>query len=324
MKTKPYFRYWLLALAGCAALSLYPFMMGVRVTSLMHTLGYVPFEQYPKYVIPYTPLAIALIIGVHVMPPAQRFLGRLGLPAGAALSAAVFFIFERIMESKILVQTTTAVPLESWQLSLCIMQPQLYESRTWEAVDVLLGGYKPSFKLHFYLIALVLLVSMLGCIYGFGRMILTGDKSKTRRKALTIESIATAVFLGMCIWACFTAFYRGGELAVPTVSAVLMAVFFLLLGLVVGAFSGALTLGKPRFLSIWLPAILASLTVLLMYIGELLLLNGTNLYLLGSGWFFEPLPAIVLAPADIAIILAAGLLTALIFAALNKRESPAE
>ncbi len=147
-------------------------------------------------------------------------------------------------------------------------------------------------------------------------MLLTGDRSK--KKALTIQTAATAVFLGMCIWACFTAFYRGGELDVPAVSAVLMAVFFALLGLVVGAFTGSLTLGKPRFLSVWLPAILASLTVLLMYIGEMILLSG-HLYLLGSGWFFEPLPAVVLAPADIAVILCAGAVTALIFSALNKK-----
>lgn len=318
MRNKAYARYWLLALIGAAAISLYPLMMGVRVISLMRTLGYVPIEHYPKYIIPYTPIALALIFGVLIMPPMQRLLGKLGLPVGAVLSSGVFLLAERLMETKILVQATELVVLESWQMAMCYVPPEMYKTRTWAAVDVLLGGYKPAFKLHFYLIALVLLISMLGCIYGFGRMILTGDKSKTKKKALTIQSIAAAVFLGMCIWACFTAFYRGGELTVPTVSAVLMAVFFALLGLVVGAFTGSLTLNKPRFLSVWLPAILASLTVLVMYIGEMILLNG-HLYLLGSGWFFEPLSGIVLAPADIAVILASALVTALIFALLNKK-----
>ena len=321
MSNKNYFRYWIIALIGAALISAYPLAMGVRVVSLMRTLGYVPVEQYPKYVIPYTPIALALIFGVMIMPPAQRLLGKLGLPVGALLSSGVFLVAERLMESKVLVQSTTAVMLESWQMALCYQPPQQFETRTWEAVDVLLGGYKPTFKLHFYLIALVLLIAMLGCIYGFGRMILTGDKSK--KKPLVIESAATAVFLGMCIWACFTAFYRGGELTVSAVSAVLMAVFFALLGLVVGAFTGSLTLGKSRFPAVWLPAIAAVVTVLVMYIGEMLLLNG-HLYQLGSGRFFEPLGRLVFAPADIAVILCSGLVTALIFALLNRKSKPSQ
>lgn len=321
MRTKAYARYWLLALLAATALCAYPIYMGIKALSMMRELGYVPVEQYPKYIIPYTPIAIALIFGVLIMPPMQRLLGKLGLPVGAALSSGVFLIAERLMETRILVQATALVELESWQMSLCIVQPDMYETRTWEAVDVLLGGYKPAFKLHFYLIALVLLISLLGCIYGFGRMILTGDKSK--KKALVIQSAASAIFLGMCIWACFTAFYRGGELTVPTVSAVLMAVFFVLLGLVVGAFTGSLTLGKGRFLSVWLPALLASAATLLMYIGEMILLSG-NLYVLGTGFFFNPIKYIVFAPADIVLVLLSGALTALIFALLNRKQKGAE
>ena len=52
--------------------------------------------------------------------------------------------------------------------------------------------------------------------------------------------------IGMCIWACFTSFYRGGELNVSALSALLMSVFFTLLGVTLGVFTGSFTLGKDK------------------------------------------------------------------------------
>ena len=93
-----------------------------------------------------------------------------------------------------------------------------------------------------------------------------------------------------------------------------MCVFFILLGLTVGIFAASLTLGKRKSISITLPSLLASLTVLLMYVGEACLLSG-HLYLLGSGAFFEPLVGNFVSLADMLIIIAAGALTALCAAA---------
>jgi hypothetical protein len=138
-------------------------------------------------------------------------------------------------------------------------------------------------------------------------MIRTGDRG--RERALIVQAAATASFVGMCIWACFTAFYRTGELTVSPLSASLMASFFLLLGIVVGVFVGSFLLGKTRAVSVWIPAVSAVLTVLAMYIGEMILLHG-NLYRFGEGVFFSGLGALVLAPADIAVLLASGALTA--------------
>ena len=54
----------------------------------------------------------------------------------------------------------------------------------------------------------------------------------------------------------------------------------------------------------------------LMYIGEMILLNG-HLYSLGSGLLFDGLPGIVFAPIDLLVILLSGCITALVFALLN-------
>ena len=317
MNVSKYRKCWLLCLAAAAAASAYPLYMGIRVIIRMVQNGAVPLEEYPKYVIPYTPIAIAVIIGVILIPLLQRKAQKPDLLYGSVISVAVFFIAERLMETKILVQAQGWVVLESWQMALCYVPPEQFETRTWEAVDVLLGGYSPAFKIHFYLISVVIIVSLLNCFYGFAKMARTGDEH--RKKALTVQTITAAAFLGMCIWACFTAFYRSGELTVSPVSAVLMAVFFALLGITMGVFTGSFTLGKRTILSAATPALVAVLVTVLMYIGEMILLNG-NLYRFGQGFLFDGLGKLVLAPVDVLVIAASGGITLLIFRILNKQD----
>jgi hypothetical protein len=290
--------------------------MGVRVAAEMARSGAVPLENYPKYVIPYTPIAVALIVGVALLPLWQKLFRKWGLLPGALFSTAVFFAAERLMETKILVQTQELVPLESWQMAMCYVPPEQYRTRTWEAVDVLLGGYSPAFKLHFYLISVVIIVSLLNCVYGFAGMVRTGDTG--RKKALTVQTVTALAFLGMCVWACFTAFYRTGEITVSPLSAVLMAVFFVLLGVTVGVFVGSMLLGRRKSLSVVLPAVAALAVTAAMYAGELILLSG-HLYRFGTGFFFDGLGALVLSPADLLIVLLSGGLTAAICIALNRK-----
>lgn len=318
MNSKKYNTFYIFSLIGVIAASFYPIYMGVRVAGEMLKNGAVPLERYPKYVIPYTPIAIALISGVLLMPLFQGLLKKLSLLFGAVFSTAAFFVTERLMETKILVQAEEIVILEGWQMSLCYVSPDMYQTRTWEAVDVLLGGYDPAFKIHFYLISVIIIVSLLNCFYGFAKMIRSGYH--TGKKALTIQAVTSLAFLGMCIWACFTSFYRTGEITVPVISAVLMSVFFALMGVNAGVFSGSLTLGKNTGLSILLPSVVSGLITLAMFIGEMILLNG-NLYRFGSGFFFDGIGGLVLAPVDLLIILISGGITALICKLLNRRKN---
>ncbi len=309
MNGKKYKKFCILSLTGIIAAAFYPLCMSVRVIGDMMQNGAVPLERYPKYIIPYAPIAIALISGVLLMSVFQKLSEKLNLLLGAIFSTGIFFAAERLMETKILVQSTKAVPLESWQMSLCYVPPEQYQSRTWEAVDVLLGGYNPAFKLHFYLISIIIIVTILNSFYGFAKMIRSGDH--TRKRVLIIQTAASLTFLGMCIWACFTSFYRTGEITVSTVSAVLMSIFFALTGVSMGTLAGSLTLGKSNKLSILLPIAISVLTTLAMYIGEMILLSG-NLYRFGSGFFFDGIGGLVLAPVDLLIILISGGITALI------------
>lgn len=317
MKNKAFTRYWLFSCLGVLIASYYPLSMGVRVITDMIVDGTVQKENYPKYIIPYTPMCIAIIIGVLLMPLCIKLFKRFALAGGASIATAVFFAAELLFEQKVVVSTAETVSkLEDWQMFMCYVPVDGWGTtyKTQTAVDILMGDYNPAFKLHFYVIAVVLIVTILNCLYGFGQIIKNGDKK--RLKSLILQSICSLIFLGLCILACFTAFWRDGSIQVSPLSASLMTLFFVLLGITFGVFTGSFLLGKRKMISILIPSIVASAMTLLMYIGEMILLNG-HLYSMGTGVLFDGLPGIVFAPIDLFIILLTGCITALIFTLLN-------
>lgn len=319
MKNNTFKRYFLFVCIGLLIASFYPLLMGVRVITDMIFNSTVMKEAYPKYIIPYTPLSIALIVGVAAMPLLLKRLPRLALLLASAAAVAVFFAVEVLFEQKIVVTAAgNAFILEDWQMYMCYAPLEDFSHKTLTAVEILMGNYDPSFKFHFYIISVVLILTVLNCLYGFGQMAHTGEGY--RKNALILQSVATGIFLGLCILACFTAFWRDGALRVSPLSALLMTVFFILLGMTVGVYAGSFLLEKGPWLSVCVPAVLASLVTLLMYIGELILLNG-HLYILGNGAFFASIPGIVFAPADLMVILASGAMTAALFAGMAPQKA---
>jgi len=317
MKNKSFNRYYLFSCIGVLIASFYPLLMGVRVISDMITNGTVMKENYPKYIIPYTPICLAVIIAVLFMPVIMKCFKRFSFIAGSALAAGVFFAIELLFERKVVVTTAeTVAKLEDWQMFMCYTSPALLTTayKTQTAVDILIGNYNPAFKLHFYIISVVIILSILNCLYSFGRMINTGEKK--RFKPLVLQSVCSLTFLGLCILACFTAFWRDGNIQVSPLSAALMAVFFILSGVTAGVFIGSFLSGKSRFVSVWIPSIAAAMMTFLMYIGEMILLN-RHLYSFGTGFIFESMPGIVFAPIDFLIILTSACITALVFVIQN-------
>ena len=77
----------------------------------------------------------------------------------------VFFVSELLLERMVTVTRTVTgiavLDLEDWQMFMCYISPTSYEERTWTEVDVLMGEYSPAFKLHFYMISFVLIISFL-------------------------------------------------------------------------------------------------------------------------------------------------------------------
>ncbi len=319
MKNNAFGRYYCLSSLGVFLASLYPLWMGAKVILDMLVNGTVIKEEYPKYIIPYTPICISLLICTLLMPLLFKIFKRFAFLGSAIISSALFFATELLFEQKVVVTSVETVStLEDWQMFMCYIPPESVSvsHKTQTAVDILMGDYSPAFKLHFYVISMVLIITILNCIYGFAQVITTGNKE--RLKSLTVQSVSAFLFLALCILACFTAFWRDGSLTVSPLSAFLMALFFVLLGVVSGLFLASLLLGKRRILSVFLPSMLASLMTLVMYIGEMILLNG-HLYIFGNGFLFKSIPFIILAPIDILIIAVSGLITALVSGLLNKK-----
>lgn len=306
-------KYWLMTLAGTLGVSVYPIYMGFRVIYDMMTQGAVMEENFPKYIIPYAPIAIAVVAAAALMPLFLKYAGKAAVWAASVLALGVFFVSELLFESKVIVTTTVETTLESWQMYMCVALP--YETRTWRAVDILIGEYSPVFKLHFYLISVLLIITIINVLYGFARLL--GSPDRTRRRALIVQSVCTVLFLGLCILACFTAFFRDGALTISAVSALLMSLFFVVMGVTAGVYAGSFLLGRAKTIVLLVPALTASLVTLTMYIGEMSLLGG-HLYRFGSGFFFRGIGGLILAPADILIIALAGLVSAGIGYLLNR------
>ena len=180
--TKRTFRWFYLFLViGTLLASAYPLYMGYRVISDMVKDGTVLAENYPKYIIPYTPISIALILGVLLMPLIIKLTKRFALLVVSALSIIIFFTAEIMFERMVFVTTqyqSIQSTLESWQMFMCAYAPSSYLTRTWTEVDMLMGEYSPAFKIHFYIISVVLILSLLNCFYGFAKMIKENNKNR--------------------------------------------------------------------------------------------------------------------------------------------------
>lgn len=327
MKDKNLKKYYIFSAIGILAASFYPLYMGVCVVSDMITKGTVMQEDYPKYIIPYTPISFALITGVFLMPLLFRYAKRFYLVWAQAVSTAVFFVTELLFESKVIVTSTVATTLESWQTYMCIWPIINEGTSTLTAVEVLMGNYNPAFKLHFYAISVVLILSILNCFYGFAHVMQSGEKK--RMYTLIIQTICSGIFLGLCVLACFTAFFRTGEIQVSFISAVLMILFFVVMGVTAGVYAGSFLLGKNRRISIGIPAVTASLMTTLMYIGEMILLNG-HLYRFGQGFLFSgmftrakglfSIMSVGFAPIDLIVVLASGIICGAILILVGKKK----
>ena len=317
MGNKTFRNYYLLSLFGIFLLSLYPIYMGVSVLADLIRYGTVYAENYPKYIIPYTPIAVSLVVGVALIPFLMKHFKKYALLFATSVSTVLFFISELILERMVIITRTVTEyvsTLEDWQMYMCYIPPNSFSERTWTEVDVLMGEYSPMFKLHFYIISVVIIFTMLNCFYGFAKIIIDADNS--RLKPLIIQTVVSLVFLGMCILACFTAFYRTGEITVSLLSAVLMCVFFVLIGVTVGMYVASFTFRKRKLFSVILPSVTAAIITLLMYVGEMILLSG-NLYRFGTGFLFNAIKGIVLAPVDILVIIASSTITAIISNAIR-------
>ncbi|MBQ8813266.1 MAG: hypothetical protein IJZ85_02040 [Lachnospiraceae bacterium] len=335
LETK-YRRFYLCSLLIIIAASIYPIYMGGKIILLYLENGVIPVEDYPKYIIPYTPMCIALIFVTAVYPLLYRWLCGKALLAASVLGTIIFLIGEWSFERIPVLEGYKSVPLESWQLSLCMATPEVLQS----IGQPIYAEQNPAFKVHFYLIVIVIILTVTGVLHGYTHMIRENDTAKKR--PLLVQTVCVVLFIGFCILACFTAFFRNGTIYISPLSSVLTGMFFVLFGVTFGVYGATLmyapesaqesekvsggnvsveevngdkgaeaiwsgrghAAGKGKW-RVWLPAGIAMLTTIAMYIGELVLMGG-ELFRFGKGFFFERVGVVPFSLCDIAIILVAG------------------
>jgi len=313
--------FYILSIVTVCMFSFYPLQMGARVLLALWQDGYVRAEAYPKYLIPYTPIVLAILASVVLLPLFVRLCKKWALLSVSVFGAGMFLLTETLFEQITVfsLQEGTA-DIGSWQTYLCIATPQVMETVEYrETIGAALAErYNPVFKLHFYLIALLIVFAVIGLVHGIGKTLRTQDHR--RWKPLILQAASVAVFIGLCILACFTAFYRTGDINISALSAGLMSVFFIVFGLTAGAYAGSLLYGASPVFARLIPAAIAVLTAILMYVGELVMMGGT-LFRFGTGILFEPLGAFVLAPVDLLVIAVSGLLTHLLLYLMRDRRT---
>lgn len=313
--------FYFVSLVIVLAASAYPIYMGIKILLSFFTYGEVQTADYPKYVIPYAPMCLGILLVTLLFPLLYRLFKRHSLWIGSLLGVCVFAAgelwLEQVTVAAGLYDVADHYPVSAWQYSMCAATPEVLES----IGKPLYAAGNPAFKVHFYLIAAVIVLTVTGLIYGFTRMFREGDPAK--KKPLIAQTVCVAAFIGLCILACFTAFYRNGTLQISPLSALLTSGFFVVFGVTFGVYFGCVFFGKGRVLSVAIPSIIALLTTGAMYLGELVLMDG-NLFSLGSGAFFEPLPSMPFAPCDFLVLLLPAALTCLVLMLLSRKKGKGE
>ncbi len=305
-------KFYVASLIVLIAASAYPIYMGVSTLASYMQTGAIEAANYPKYIIPYTPLCIALIIAVLLLPAMYRRFKKHSLILASLTAAFVFFACEIGLEQIQVIQGYETVQIDAWQYSLCTQTPQVLKA----IGEPIYAQNNPAYKVHFYLIALIIMLTVINVFYGYIKM--NAEKEYSKRKAVNTQLVFTVIFIGLCIYACFTAFYRTGTIVISAVSAVLMSVFFVMFGVTFGVYFACIFYGRRFSLSSLIPAIIAVATTAAMYCGELILMDGA-LFRFGQGIFFDPLSPLPFAPADILVILIPGVVTLLITKLLNRK-----
>jgi len=308
-----YRKFYLFSSIGIVLASVYPIYMGVVTLGSYLQNGSIDVADYKKYIIPYTPICIALIASTLLMPLIFKLFKRFTLPVVSLLGTMLFFASEFGLEQVKVIEGYAEMPLESWQLSLCMATPEVLRS----IGEPIFASNNPAFKIHFYIIAIIIILAVLNVIYGFSKMLREQDFRK--KHPLIAQAVCVTLFIALCIFACFTSFYRNGTINISPLSAILMTVFFIIFGITTGIYCGSILHGKSKLFSTIIPVITASLTTLIMYIGELVLMGGV-LFKYGNEFFFEPVAGIPFSAADIVIILASGMITYIVMLLLNSTQ----
>ncbi|OGO93371.1 MAG: hypothetical protein A2Y17_04140 [Clostridiales bacterium GWF2_38_85] len=121
MIKKKYWIFYFSSLLLLLAASAYPIYMGIKTLNAYIENGAIEVANYPKYIIPYTPMCIGILVVAVLFPLLYKLFKKYSMVAGSVLGVAAFWLSEIGLEQiKVITgytyETTIekiAVPLES-------------------------------------------------------------------------------------------------------------------------------------------------------------------------------------------------------------------
>jgi len=72
-----------------------------------------------QVIIPYTPISLAVIIAVLLLPVLMRYTKKYALATATLISLLVFFVSELLLENMVIITDNVTTTLESWQMFMC-------------------------------------------------------------------------------------------------------------------------------------------------------------------------------------------------------------
>ena len=218
------------------------------------------------------------------------------------------------VQGTLLANTATA---DVWQAFLCVATPAVSEQTLTlaprDGLFNLIGN--SAYKFHYYMISLILITMVCGLVYSIRKML--RDNNTELRKPVILRGVSTTALAVICVFANATGFFREAAPVQTPLASALTGLFFVILSAAAGIYAGSYLTGKSVLPRLGIPVLLSLCAAALMYFGEAAMMGG-ELYLFGTGWFFRGIPGIILAPADILIVLFSGGLSWLVLGVAGK------
>ena len=94
MNKKKYWIFYAVSLLALFAASSYPIYMGVKTLNVYFGTGAIEVADYPKYIIPYTPLCIGILVVAVIFPLLYKLFKKYSMLVGSVLGVAAFWVSE--------------------------------------------------------------------------------------------------------------------------------------------------------------------------------------------------------------------------------------
>jgi hypothetical protein len=310
LMSRSFKRFYLTALFPLIFLSAYPVAMGTGIAVLSFQNGRILPEYYEQTVIPYAAVCSSILLTLLLYPLLSK-LRRFSLPSATVFAAGLFLGLEWYMEN-ITIHSPEALSAYKWQL-----ESHIGSAEATQAFQML---YDNTYRIHYYITSLMLIVLVIGLIYSYENRIQSEEGG--RKNLFRLQLIFTILFVVFCAFVNAASYLRKVSFLTEAVDYLIslsptLTVFFnLVMSLAFGLYMAGFLSGKRRLVSVFIPAAAAILTAGAMYYGEYRMLDGI-LYRFGYTKVFQSLPYTIVTAADAFVILGSGALTALFIETLS-------